>query len=456
MAAAVPRPDLHDAAVRHLRRRRRPDLPGDRAGGDGRHDLAAAGWPQQAVRRDDAGLRRSLRPRGRPRPAASTWPATTTSGCPATRWSTAAAADAALHVGGRRRRLAPGDRHARPARRARARARRLHRPAGRAGHWQRLRTPTSPSSPRSPTATAWSSPTPTSTPRSSTRPGCRGPRSRSCRTPTSPPSARARGRRRPARAGAGRVDLLRARRRGDRCVELAEVCAEHGALLVVDEAHGARRARARRRAPARAGRPRRTSSSPLTLSKALGSQGGAVLGSAASSSTTWSTRPGRSSSTPRWRRPPPAPRWPRSACCATGPSCPASCAPGRRPGRQLGVEPPAGAVVSLPMPSPQAARGRAGRGAARRGCWSAASGRRRCPTASRGCGSRSAPASPTTTGRAPSRCSSGWPRTTREVRRRHRHLDRRRQDRRDGGARRRSTPAPVVVVKPVQTGAADG
>ncbi len=62
MAAAVPRPDLHDAALRHPRRRRRADLHGDRARGGGRMT-----WPdwlaQQAALRDHAGLRRELRPR---------------------------------------------------------------------------------------------------------------------------------------------------------------------------------------------------------------------------------------------------------------------------------------------------------------------------------------------------------------------------------------------------------
>ena len=66
--------------------------------------------------------------------------------------------------------------------------------------------------------------------------------------------------------------------------------------------------------------------------------------------------PVRSSSTPVWRRRPPEPRSPRSGCCATGPTCPSVVRPRVHDlAAALGVEPPAGAVLSVPMPSPQVA-----------------------------------------------------------------------------------------------------
>ena len=310
------------------------------------------------TRATTAGLRRALRPRGRRRRAASTWPATTTSACPATPVVDAAAADAALAPGA----PAPGRPGWSPApstctRELEHALAGVHRPAGRAGACRPATTPTSPWSPRSPTASAWSSPTPTSTPRWSTPPGCRAPRSRSCRTTT---SAAVAPRARPAPDGR-------------RALVLAE-----SVYSVLGDAAPLRRAgrrvrRARRPAGRRRGaRPRRRTGRAwsrrlglaglphvvvtATLSKALGSQGGAVLGPPAAASSTWSTRPGRSSSTPASRRPPPAPRWPRSACCATGPSCPAWCAPGSTtwPRRSASSRPP-GAVLSVPMPSPQAA-----------------------------------------------------------------------------------------------------
>ena len=74
-------------------------------------------------------------------------------------------------------------------------------------------------------------------------------------------------------------------------------------------------------------------------------------------------------------------------------------------GAALGVEPPAGAVLSVPMPSPRVALA-AQAAALAQGVRSGASGRRPSPTGSRGCGSRSVPGSRPRTGRAPPRCWS--------------------------------------------------
>ena len=169
---------------------------------------------------------------------------------------------------------------------------------------------------------------------------------------------RARRRRRPARARAGRVDLLRARRR---------------------------------RAAARAGRrlrgrttrccwsTRRTASASPAPTGAAWSPTSAWPATSTSSSpppcrrrsapraarcwlprrrsSTWSTGPGRSSSTPASPRRPPRARWPRSRCSSRDPTCPAvvtervaalaACA--------RASTCPSGAVLSVPMPSPQVA-----------------------------------------------------------------------------------------------------
>ena len=190
---------------------------------------------------------------------------------------------------------------------------------------------------------------------------------------------------------------------------------------------GARRAARRRRGP----RARRAAARGLvrtlglagaphvvvtaTLSKALGSQGGAVLGSLAvvehlvnrARPFIFDTAPG-----PGRRR---VPRWRPCGVLRARPALP-DVVRRRRP----------------TWPPPSASSRAGGRGAvgadavARRwrsrprprrwskGSGWAASGRPRCPTASRGCGSRSAPASPTTTGLAPPTCSSRWSRSTGE------------------------------------------
>ena len=136
-----------------------------------------------------------------------------------------------------------------------------------------------------------------------------------------------------------------------------------------------------------AGEP--TSSSTATLSKSLGTQGGAGARERRRSSSTWSTAPGRSSTTPGSRRPPPAPHWPRCAIVAAEPEL-ADAGPGRCRGagrrarrrrarrrRALGAD-----AVTAALPSPPQAAPRA------RACGSAASGHRRRPTGSPGSADR--------------------------------------------------------------------
>jgi 8-amino-7-oxononanoate synthase len=145
-------------------------------------------------------------------------------------------------------------------------------------------------------------------------------------------------------------------------VDLAEVSAEHGALLVVDEAHGL--------GVHGAGVVHRLGLNglphvvvTLTLSKALGSQGGAVLGpSELVDHLVNAARPFIFDTAL-------APAAAGAALAALGVLHDRPGLPGLVQARvqdlaaQLGVEAPAGAVVSLPMPSPQAAV--AAQGAAR-------------------------------------------------------------------------------------------
>ena len=456
MAATVPRPDLHDAAVRHRRRRRRPDLRGDRAGGGRRHDASgrvarrAGRTPRRRRAAPLAASRAAAHDRARrpgrqrlPRPVPRPGRRRRGRRAPRSTWGAGAGAS----------RLVTGtlDLHAELEHALGD----VHRPAGRAGHRQRLR---------------------------------RQPRRRHrARRPRLPgrlrrPHPRVAGRRRPPVPGRdrGRAALRRRRRPpalagadgrramvlaesiysvlGDEgpLAELADVCAEHGALLVVDEAHGLGV-----HGPGvvhrlgLAGLPHvRRHRHPVQGARQPGRRGARL---ARSSSTTWSTGPAvhlrhRPGAGGRGRA-----RWPRSACCATVPSCPASSRRGST------TSPPHSAssrrrarCVSLPMPSPQAARGRAGRGAgagrAGRLLPPAVGARRHLSAADH----RQRRRRRRRLGAAPSRSSSGWPRTTRDgpciV---TGTVDRRRQDRRDGGAGRRR-PGALVVVKPVQTGAADG
>ena len=278
MAAAVPRPDLHDAALRHRRRRRRPDLRGDRAGGGWSDDpLGGLARRSRPHARDAAGLQRTLRP------AAAEGATVDLAGNdylglardPAV---VEAAADRGAPLGRRRRRLPAGDRDAGAARPARARARGVPRAAGRAGLLAPATTPTSPWSPRSAdrdalvVSDAHVHASLVDAVRLSAAPvevvphrDVGGRRGRAGRG------------RRPARAGAGRVGLLGARRRG------AAGRAGRG------RASGTTRCwSSTRRTASACAAPGWSASSAwpghphvvvtATLSKALGSQGGAVLG----------------------------------------------------------------------------------------------------------------------------------------------------------------------------------
>ena len=173
----------------------------------------------------------------------------------------------------------------------------------------------------------------------------------------------------------------------------------------------------------------------MTLSKALGSQGGAVLGS------TGAGRP------PRQHRAPfiydtglapaaagaalrPVARTPRGH-----PACPHRVlAHARRLADAVGVDAPVGrCAVGVDV------RTRAGAATRSNGCWpaaygSAASVHRRCPTGSADCGSPPVRTSPTRTSSAPSQLPRGASASAREVRRRHRDRHRCRQDGRHGRA----------------------
>ena len=180
-------------------------------------------------------------------------------------------------------------------------------------------------------------------------------------------------------------------------------------LLVVDEAHGLgvagrRRARARARPRARRPRRRRRHRDALEVARQPGRRRPRQR---RPSSTTSSTARGRSSTTPASRPPPPAAalaalRLHRRRARAAGPGARsasralAARARRRRPGRRRALGADARRRRWRWPPRPRARED--GRAA------SAASGRRRCPTASPGCASPRAPASPTPTGRGRPRC----------------------------------------------------
>ena len=403
----------------------------------------------ESAARDAAGLQRSLRPRrgrGRDRrPGRQRLPR------PGPRPAVVeAAAAAARRWGAGRRCLAAGHRarwsctpswSASSRRTSGSRRRWCSRPAT---------TPTSPPSPRSAAATHWWSPTRTCTPRWSTPSGWPRRRSRSCPTTTSPRWAR-----RWPRAGERRALVLVESVYsvlGDEAplVALAEVCERHDALLVVDEAHGLGvrgpglvrelglaglpHVAGHRDAVQGAGQPGRrraraaggldhlvNRARPFIFDTGLAP---ASAGAALEALRQLRARPELSDVVRR-----------RMDDLSAA----------------LGVPPSAGAVLSVPMParrSPSPPRPRRWR----RASSSAASGRRRCPTGSRGCGSRSARASRSRTGSGPSTCWSRWSRSTLRDHRRDRDLDRGRQDRRHGGTGRHRART-VLVVKPVQTGA---
>ena len=396
VAAAVPRPDLHDAAVRLAPTTTSPDLRGDRGRGGGRVSTpgpGTTGSPSRPRRASGTGCAaRCAAPGGRPgrRPRRQRLPRPLPAPGGRRRGGRGRG-----RLGRRCRRLAAGHRHAAGARRPRGGAGGLPRPARRAGLLHRL--------PRQPLGRD-----------RARRPGlpdrlrrahprlagrrrpavARGP-GRGAATTTWPRSRAA------LAAADGRRALVLAESvysvLGDAAplVELAAACEEHDALLVVDEAHGlgvhgpgvVHAARAGRAPPRRrdrhavqvAGHPGRGRARVGRARRAPGQPGPAVH---------LRHRPGADV---RGRGPGGA-----RGAARTPRTCPASCAAGSPTSR------PRSASSRRPARCcPCRCRPRGSPSPRRRRCWrrasgSAASGRRRCRTASRGCGSPRAPAPRTT------------------------------------------------------------
>ena len=186
----------------------------------------------------------------------------------------------AAHLGCGIDRIAAGHRQHRPARAVRTRARRIRRRTSGFGVLLRLhRQPRRGRRAVRPRVAAGVGRA-TRTPPWSTRAGSRGPGWWSRRTATSTPSTP---RWRPATRSAPSSSPTRCSvptARWPRCGALHDVCRRHGALLMVDEAHGlgvrGAGGRGLLHEVGLAGAPDVVMTT--TLSKALGSQGGAVLG----------------------------------------------------------------------------------------------------------------------------------------------------------------------------------
>ena len=320
------------------------------------HPLA---WlePHAAGRRA-AGLRRELHAaRCRRRPC-STSPATTTSACPAILgWSTGAVARGA-DLGSGCDGLAAGHRDDGAARRAGTRARRVLRVRGRAGVLLRLRRQPRRASRRCRARGRWWSPTPRTTPRSSTPAGSPGRGSRSCRTTMPRRSTRCS----PPDARSGRWWSWRASTawtatppRCARCTPSAGPAAR--CSWWTRRTGSGCAARAGAGCWPRWGWPGADDVvATVTLSKALGAQGGAVLGPAAVTAHLVDTARSFIFDTGLAPRRPWAPRSRRCTSCAAEPERPAAVL---RHAAALaaaaGVPAPPSAVVPVVLGEPEVA-----------------------------------------------------------------------------------------------------
>ena len=418
---------------------------------------------RRGEQRRQAGLRRALRPRppvgGRTRPGVQRLP----------RPVAASRRDRRR----RARRCAPGA-PARPARDWSPATPTLHEELSRS--WPTSSAPqrvwcsppvTPPTSARwsgCPDRVRWWCPTPTRTPRWSTRAGCRGPGWWSRRTATSTPSRR----RWPPATEERAVVVTDSVFSADGALAplrpLHEVCRRHGALLIVDEAHGLGVRGAGGRGLLHelglAGAPDVVMTT--TLSKALGSQGGVVLGSAAvRDHLIDAARPfifdtglapaavGAALAALRVLRAEP---WRPGAVLRHAADA------GRDLRRRRGTG------VGGGVGDPRRAGGGAGRGdglPGRAACGSAASGRRRCPAGTsrlRLTARASLDADDLELARPVLTDVLGGVRHGVDGPGRHRHRHRRREDDRHRGAggRARQAGMDVAVCKPVQTGVAAG
>ena len=279
-----------------------------------------------AVRLDRrAGRRRAAGPdsyvrcaRAPPTRRCSTSRATTTWAWPATRRSPRAAAEAARRWGGGRHRLPARHRHHRTARRTRARTRRLLRLRGRAGLLLRLRG--QPRRRHRARAARLAGRLGRGQPRLAHRrlparprhhPGRR-------RTPTPTPCARRSARTTGPRPSPSPTRSSRWTATRHRWPNSPPPAGSTAPALLVDDAHGlgvlGDGGRGAPHAAGLAGAPDVVVT--VTLSKSLGQPGRRRPRPGPASSTIWSTRPARSSSTPAWRPRRRARPWRRCGCCA--------------------------------------------------------------------------------------------------------------------------------------------